>query len=164
MSNISGVESAEHKALPAIRPISGDKTQPAISAGDAPGLSGGQADSAITAPMTAPLSGINLIEKRQESGTLFAGQQKAQESDYDEGTVLREFMDYMKKTPAERWYEQFLKEEGLTKEELEALPPEERMKVEARIQERMEEVMKQGLGLENGDDIQDTAQMAVPQS
>lgn len=103
----------------------------------------------LAAPVT--MTGYGLTEKPEEAKTMFTSQKTGQEEEYDEGTVLREFMDFMKKTPVERWYEQFLKEEGLTKEELEALPPEERAKIEARIQEKMETRMKQSLGVENGE-------------
>ena len=43
------------------------------------------------------------------------------------------FLDYMKKSPAERYYEALLADKGLTKEELERLPPEERAKIEEEI-------------------------------
>ena len=44
----------------------------------------------------------------------------------------------MSKTPEERYYEALLAEMGLTKEQLQALPPEERAKIEAEIQEKMQ--------------------------
>lgn len=49
------------------------------------------------------------------------------------------FQDYMKKTPEQRYYEALLRKKGLTPEELEALPPEERLKIEEEIQAEMKE-------------------------
>jgi hypothetical protein len=47
------------------------------------------------------------------------------------------FLDYMEKTPEERLFEAILREKGLTPEEYEALPPEERAEIEQEIQEEM---------------------------
>ncbi len=49
----------------------------------------------------------------------------------------QKFLDYMSKTPEERYYEAILREMGLTKEELEALPPDERAKVEEKIKDEI---------------------------
>lgn len=49
------------------------------------------------------------------------------------------FLAYMKKTPVERWVENWLKSRGLTKEEFDALPPEEH---EALAREMAEELKK----------------------
>ena len=47
--------------------------------------------------------------------------------------AVEEFLEFMSKTPEERWREQILKSMGLTEEELAALPPEEREKIEEKI-------------------------------
>lgn len=52
---------------------------------------------------------------------------------------VTEFLEYMEKTPEERYYEAILADKGLTKEELAALPPEERARIEAEIQAEIEE-------------------------
>ena len=57
----------------------------------------------------------------------------------DAEVTVQKFMDYMNKTPEERLYEMFLKKEGLTKEQLAALPPEERAKIEEKIRKKIEE-------------------------
>ena len=59
--------------------------------------------------------------------------------------AVQEFLDYMNKTPEERLFEKYLKELGLTKEQFEALPPEERMKVEAKIREKVERDVEMAL-------------------
>jgi hypothetical protein len=68
--------------------------------------------------------------------------QQASQS-YDKRTERSEaekwFMDYMEKTPEERLFEAILRDKGLTPEEFEALPVEERQKIEQEIQEEMEE-------------------------
>lgn len=56
----------------------------------------------------------------------------------------------MSKTPEERYYEALLAEMGLTKEQLEALPPEERAKIEAAIQEKIQK--RTALKIGEGDD------------
>lgn len=55
------------------------------------------------------------------------------------------FMDYQKKTPEEKLFEAILRDLGLTKEEYEALPPEQRKEIDEKIQEEMERRTKQGL-------------------
>ncbi len=52
--------------------------------------------------------------------------------------AAKEFLDFMDKTPEERMRAQILGSMGLTEEELAALPPEERRKIEAKIQETIE--------------------------
>lgn len=53
------------------------------------------------------------------------------------------FLDYMKKSPAERMMEDILRSMGLTKEDLAAMTPEERAKVEARIKEKIDAAMQE---------------------
>jgi len=60
--------------------------------------------------------------------------------------AVKAFLDYMNKTPAERYFEALLAEEGLTKEELEALPPEKRAEIEEKIQRKMKERVEEGTG------------------
>ncbi|PCK00274.1 MAG: hypothetical protein COA45_00365 [Zetaproteobacteria bacterium] len=48
-------------------------------------------------------------------------------------SAVEEFLEFMSKTPEERWREQILKSMGLTEEQLAALPPEEREEVEEKI-------------------------------
>lgn len=49
------------------------------------------------------------------------------------------FLAYVKKSPVERWIEAWLKERGLTKEEFDALPPQEH---EALAKEMAEDLKK----------------------
>jgi hypothetical protein len=93
------------------------------------------------------------LQKTKHTRTLFLAQQMAQESAQtttsDEGEsaqstvsasgAVNAFLEYMSKTPEERYYEALLAEEGLTKEQLEALPPDERAKIEAKIQEKIKQ-------------------------
>jgi hypothetical protein len=50
-----------------------------------------------------------------------------------------EFLAMMKKTPEERLRDNILKSMGLTEDELEGMPPEQRKAVEAKIQEMIKE-------------------------
>lgn len=60
------------------------------------------------------------------------------------------FLDYMKMTPAERMEAAILEEMGLTKEDLEAMPPEQRKAIEDTIRERIKEKMKAAGGDQKG--------------
>lgn len=96
------------------------------------------------------------LQKTKQARTLFLAQQMAQESTQtaapaeEEGAqsaasdsgAVNAFLEYMSKTPEERYYEALLAQEGLTKEQLAALPPDERAEIEARIQEKIEQHMK----------------------
>ncbi|WP_157230871.1 hypothetical protein [Kiloniella laminariae] len=77
--------------------------------------------------------------------TLFTAQQLAAmdaKSGTGESEAVTEFRDFIGKTPAERMRAQILKGMGLTEEELAALSPEERKKVEMQISRIMEESTK----------------------
>ncbi|MCZ4279840.1 hypothetical protein O4H49_03560 [Kiloniella laminariae] len=77
--------------------------------------------------------------------TLFTAQQIAAmeaKSGTGESEAVTEFRDFIGKTPAERMRAQILKGMGLTEEELAALSPEERKKVELQIARVMEESTK----------------------
>lgn len=63
----------------------------------------------------------------------------------ERGEAEKWFLDYMEKTPEQRLFEAILREKGMTPEEFEALPPEERLKVEQEIQEEMEEKILNGI-------------------
>ena len=89
------------------------------------------------------------LQKTKEARTLFLAQQMAQSSpaandqsspiDTAEMSPVDEYLDFMSKTPEQRYFEFLLAEEGLTKEEFDALPPEEKLKVENKIQQKMKE-------------------------
>lgn len=80
----------------------------------------------------APLSG-----EPDESG---AATQAAETE--ETSTAAQTFLEFMAKSPRERYYEMILKEKGLTKEQLDAMPPEERAKIEREIQEEIEHRVK----------------------
>lgn len=76
---------------------------------------------------------VNLtVDPAQPAASSDAGE--STESASNDSDAVTAFLDYMSKTPEERYYEALLAEEDLTKEELAALPPEERAKIEAKIQ------------------------------
>ena len=54
-----------------------------------------------------------------------------------------EFLDYMKLTPAQRMEQAILEEMGLTKEDLESMPPEQRKAIEETIRERIKAKMEE---------------------
>ncbi|WP_372073505.1 hypothetical protein P7L75_14175 [Tistrella mobilis] len=65
-------------------------------------------------------------------------------SDDDSGWSAAEqaFMDFMSMTPAERYRQMFLADEGLTEEDLAAMSPEDRAKIETKIRERIDAAVK----------------------
>jgi len=66
---------------------------------------------------------------------------KAEEPDIEDErsasgkTAREEFREYMEMTPEERFFVAMLKKKGYTKEEYEALPPEEKQKLQKEIEE-----------------------------
>ncbi|WP_342247161.1 hypothetical protein [Pseudomonas sp. OTU5201] len=57
-------------------------------------------------------------------------------------SAVEKFQEYMDKSPAERIRDAILAEMGLTQEELDAMPPEEREDVEKKIAERFQQRME----------------------
>lgn len=100
---------------------------------------------------------VEALQKAAQAQTTFAAQQMAQASDViadpaDEAQAsdgaesgasdpVKKFLEYMQMTPEERYYEAILREKGLTKEQLAALPPEERERIEREIKEEIVERM-----------------------
>ncbi|NVZ61159.1 hypothetical protein HX867_03590 [Pseudomonas gingeri] len=57
----------------------------------------------------------------------------------NDSDAMKEFKDYMSKSPVERLREQMLKEQGLTEESFNALPPEQQQAINNKIAERIKE-------------------------
>lgn len=57
-------------------------------------------------------------------------------------TAVEKFQEYMDKSPAEKMRDAILAEMGLTQEELDAMPPEQREAVENEIAERFQQRME----------------------
>lgn len=55
-----------------------------------------------------------------------------------------ELIEYLKKTPIEHMREAILKEMGLSEEEVAAMPPEQRMTIEATIADKIKERLANG--------------------
>lgn len=60
----------------------------------------------------------------------------------DEGGAVAEFLEFMSKTPEERWHEQWLRSKGITEEEFNAMSADEK---QALIDEMTEELKQQAL-------------------
>lgn len=58
-----------------------------------------------------------------------------------------EFMKFMNQTTEEKYLDLILKEMGITKEELAAMPPEERMEIMEKIKERIKEKTEEAAGI-----------------
>ena len=92
------------------------------------------------------------LQKSAQAQTAFAAQQIAQSADADAGEAqdsasdapadstsdaVTTFLEYMRMTPEERYFEAILREKGLTKEDLANMPPEERERILREIREEM---------------------------
>lgn len=96
-------------------------------------------------------SAFDRLQALRQTRTAFLAQQIAQEDngaregygaavETDPGrAAIDAFRAIMEMTPEERLFELLLKKRGLTKEELDALPPEEREKIIAEITEEIRE-------------------------
>lgn len=68
-----------------------------------------------------------------------SARQQASIGTQDGSNALQEFRDYMSKTPEEKIQEKILAQLGLTPEEFEALPPEQKQKILDQIAQRLKE-------------------------
>jgi hypothetical protein len=75
------------------------------------------------------------LQKSKQAASAFAAQQIAQVGSRDAGAAedaegdspaVRAFLEYMAKTPEERYFETFLTAKGMTQEEFDALPAEDK--------------------------------------
>jgi hypothetical protein len=71
-------------------------------------------------------------------------------------TAAQKLEEFLRKTPAEHMRDAILKEMGVTEEELDAMPPEQRAAVEETIAEKIKERL-----LANDEKTQATSQMAA---
>ena len=62
--------------------------------------------------------------------------------DVEEKSALQEFLDYMSKSPMERWREAWLKQHKLSEDDLAAMPPEKRMAIEEAMAQDLKEQMQ----------------------
>lgn len=70
-------------------------------------------------------------------------------------TPTEEFLAYMQKTPEERLRENILKSMGLTEEDLEGMPPEQRKAIEDKIREIIKEKLTSGAEVEDSQQTQE---------
>ena len=59
--------------------------------------------------------------------------------------TMQEFTDYMKQTPAQRMQASWLAQHGITKEQFDALPAEEKQKLLAQMKQEIETKIKQSM-------------------
>ena len=71
------------------------------------------------------------------------------EDEEETSAAVRTFLEYMAKTPEERYFEAFLKSKGMTQEEFDALDPEDK---EALVEE-FEDAVKQRVAEKNAEEL-----------
>ncbi len=147
-----GLYPSQNASWPADRPgmrpqDRSEEVQRALTAMMAPrSAPDGQAEAEGTAASADIAAAQAQLQKPRQAETAFHAQQIAQESsgeaaveasaeDEEDSAAVKAFLDYMSKTPEERYFEAFLKSKGLTKEEFEALPPEEKQALLKELQE-----------------------------
>lgn len=97
--------------------------------------------------MVGAIGGFNIANFAVNSG--LARQKTAAASDtasldqITKPSAKDVFLDYMKKTPAERMQDAWLKAHGLTKEKLEKMSPQEQKAVMKQMQDDIERSLKE---------------------
>lgn len=79
-----------------------------------------------------------------------ASGEKTSGTEVKKESAAEKFLKFAKMTPEQKIRAMFLASEGLTEEQLAALPPKERQKIEEKIQKKIEESVKRGSGMELG--------------
>lgn len=104
--------------------------------------------SGVSSQSASLVSPANLVQAQTYTEDTIAADSETAEASSDSDTnefrseAAQTFLDFIGKNPMERMREQILREMGLTEEQLEQLPPEERQKVEEQIASIIEERMK----------------------
>lgn len=98
-------------------------------------------------PVAATTGAQGLVQGQ----TLFIAQSMAQDAaSVEESPVVEKsakelFLEYQEMTSAEKYRAMFLAQMGVTEEELEAMPPEAREKIEAELREKIKESIEEEL-------------------
>jgi len=100
-----------------------------------------QAQTVVTAQQFAQSAEESVRESTGQVDESADEPQASESAESDASDPVKKFLEYMEMTPEERYYEAILREKGLTKEELAALPPEERERIEREIKEEIVERM-----------------------
>ena len=84
------------------------------------------------------------LQRSKQARSEFLAQQMAQSEQPAAETTggndaVQAFLDYMSKSPEERYFEAFLEQKGLTPEQFAKLPPDEREKILEEFEQRMEQ-------------------------
>lgn len=86
---------------------------------------------------------------------ILQGSEGLDESKAPKANAEDEFLAYMKKTPEERLRDSILKSMGMTEEDLEGMPPEQRQAIEKKIAEIIKEKLTSGQDAEDSQQARD---------
>jgi predicted flavoprotein YhiN len=75
-----------------------------------------------------------------------SGTSGAQQSSSSGDSTVQDFLDYMKESPAQRMFDNFLSAHHISKEEWNAMTPAQKQKIIDEFKHEMEDKMKQKLG------------------
>lgn len=86
----------------------------------------------------------DIFQQTQQQATVATPIETTDEptTNMSERNVVDEFMAWMQMTPAQQMRDRILKELGLTEEQLQDLPPEEQIKIEQLIAQKIREEME----------------------
>ena len=108
---------------------------------------GGQRPSLMSAPLSSDMNTALLAaQEARTSNSTQPTSTTAKQAASSVPSAKEEFLEYAALTPAQRYYRDILNALDLTEEELAALPPEERAKIEKLIADKMKERVENSLG------------------
>ncbi|WP_145978113.1 hypothetical protein [Tistrella mobilis] len=102
----------------------------------------GQAEDKVATSADEATEAAGSSSAGSSSAGASSGSVTASDDDSGWSAAERAFMDFMSMTPAERYRQMFLADEGLTEEDLAAMSPEDRAKIETKIRERIDAAVK----------------------
>ena len=108
---------------------------------------GGQRPSLMSAPLSSDMNTALLAaQEARTSNSTQPTSTTAKQAASSVPSAKEEFLEYAALTPAQRYYRDILNALDLTEEELAALPPEERAKIEELVADKMKERVENSLG------------------
>jgi hypothetical protein len=110
-------------------------TASSVTGGMQPPLSSPTVTALLSAQQNATTPGLSASDSMQQYSNLTDDEQNLP-------TVEKDFLNYARETPAQKMEDAILKEEGLTKADLQNMDPQKRAKVEQDIAEKVKERMQ----------------------
>ncbi|GAB4394708.1 MAG: hypothetical protein Tsb0032_22360 [Kiloniellaceae bacterium] len=120
---------------------------PELTAGEAAASS--QVPAQVGAALLAAETGFRAQQIAQETAREGADLAALPDEEEEQSEAVKAFLDYMSKTPEERYFEAFLKSKGMTQEEFDALPVEDKK----ALMKEFEEFVKQSMEINSAEKV-----------